>query len=295
MSVLLRVVVIGGALLGVWRLLVRLQRRPTYPPAAAYVRRVDDENRLLGLETVANLRDVGGYYTESGQRVRRGLLFRGASLAYLSEAEAAKLAELGLKLVCDLRTPQEIAAAPDRVPPGARYWHLPILQLENRWREAARMVLIPNYLDSLTRQVYIRIVDHQHAKLAALYREWMLPENLPALVHCSAGKDRTGVAVALLLRVLGVPEEVVLADYSHTNDFFEYIQQLSTDLIDGLKRLGLRREDITGLLIADPANLEALLRHIDAAYGGVEGYFRTALGFNDADLAALRAAFLEVS
>ncbi|XWX05607.1 tyrosine-protein phosphatase (plasmid) [Aggregatilineales bacterium SYSU G02658] len=293
MNVLLRTVVIGGALLGVWRLIVRLQKRPDYPPAASFVTRLDDENRLLGFETVANLRDIGGYRTAHGQRVRRGLVFRGASLAYINEAEAAKLSEMGLRLVCDLRTPEEIAAAPDHVPAGARYWHLPMLQLDNRWREAARMVLIPNYLDTMTRQIYIQMVDNQRQSLAALYREWMQPENLPALVHCSAGKDRTGVAVALLLLVLGVPEEVVLADYSHTNDFYDYIKTLSTDLIAGLKRLGLRQEDITALLIADPANLAATLRHIDAAYGGVEGYFRTALGFNDADLAALRATFLE--
>lgn len=293
MSLLLRVVVIGGALLGVWRLIVRFQKRPAYPPAASYIKRLDDENRLLGFETVANLRDIGGYRTAHGQRVRRGLVFRSASLAYISEAEAARFAEMGLKLVCDLRTPQEIAAAPDHVPSGARYWHLPMLQLENRWREAVRMVLIPNYLDGMTRQIYIQMIDNQRQNLAALYREWMQPENLPALVHCSAGKDRTGVSVALLLLVLGVPEEVVLADYSHTNDFFDYIKTLSTDLIVGLQRLGLRQEDITALLIADPANLEATLRHIDTTYGGVEGYFRTALGFTDADLAALRATFLE--
>lgn len=293
MSLLLRVVVISGALLGIWRLVVRLQKRPTYPPAASYVRRLDDEDRLLGFETVANLRDIGGYVTESGRRVRRGLLFRGASLAYVSEAEAAKLSAMGLKLVCDLRTPHEIELAPDRVPAGAHYWYVPILQLDNRWREAACMVLRPRYLDTLTRRIYINIVDQQQEKLGTLYRAWMHPENLPALVHCSAGKDRTGVVVALLLRVLGTPEEAVLADYSHTNDFYTYIRDLSTDLIAGLKRLGLRQEDITALLIADPANLEATLRHIDAVYGGVEGYFRTALGFNDADLAALRATFLE--
>lgn len=293
MNWLLRVVVITGAVLGVWRLIVRLQKRPDYPPAASYVRRLDGESRLLGLTSVANLRDIGGYVTTDGKRVRRGLVLRGASLANLSDAEAAQLAEMGLKVVCDLRTPQEIALAPDRVPPGAQYWHVPMLQLENRWREAACMVLIPHYLGTLTRQIYINMVDKQRHHLAMLYRAWMQPENLPTLVHCSAGKDRTGVVVALLLRVLGVPEEVVLADYSHTNDFFEYIRELSTDLIAGLRRLGLRQEDITPLLIADPANLEATLRHIDAAYGGVEGYFRTALGFNDADLAALRAAFLE--
>lgn len=290
---MLRMAVVGGALLGVWRLVVRLQKRPTYPDAHTLIRAVEGETRLLPFETIANLRDAGGYATVDGRHVRRGLLYRAASLAYVSDADMAQLATLGLRLVCDLRTPQEMAAAPDRLPQGARHWHVPMLQMNNRYAEAARMVMNPRYLDGLTRQIYITLVEQQAESFAALYREWLQPEVLPALVHCSAGKDRTGITVALLLRVLGVPEAVVLADYSQTNAFYDYILNLSTDLIKSLQRLGLRQSDLVPLLLADPANLEALLRHIDHCYGSVEGYFRAALGFSDAELTALRAVFLE--
>ncbi len=292
MTFFLRLVVILGTVFGVWRMLVRLQKRPDYLPAKDYIRSTDDIQRLLGFESIANLRDIGGYITQDGKIVKSGLVYRGASLAYVSDAEAQKLADLGIKLVCDLRTHEEISAAPDKVPDGATYWHLPVLQLNNRWQEAVRMVTIPHYLDGMTKQIYTNMVDHQTDLLAQLFRKWSAAESLPALVHCSAGKDRTGVSVALLLRVLGVTEEAVLADYSQTNTFFEYIQTLSTDLIAALRRLGLRQQDILPLLLANPDNLEFLLRHIDQKYGSVEGYFETALRFTAQDIARLRETFL---
>lgn len=292
MSRFTRVIVILGAVLGVWRLLIRFQKRPVYLPPADYIQHVDNVERLLGYQTVANLRDIGGYRTADGHTVRSGLLLRGASLAGVDDTELAKLAALPLRLVCDLRTPLEISAAPDRLPASARYWHLPMLQINNRWLEAARMVLVPHYLDGMLRQIYIDMIDGQTEHLGQLYRAWMQPANLPALVHCSAGKDRTGVAVALLLRVLGVPEAAVLADYSQSNRAYDYIQNLSTDVIVSLQRLGLRRSDIVALLLANPINLAAALHHTDETYGSVEGYFRTALGFSEAELTTLRNVFL---
>jgi protein-tyrosine phosphatase len=292
MGLLLRSLIIGGTLIGAWRLVVRLQTRPTYPPAGTYIHYVDAVDRSLGFASVANLRDIGGYRTADGRTVRMGRLYRAASLAYVSDEEQARLAALGIRLVCDLRSEHEIAGAPDKTPPGAEYWHLPMLQVADRWREAARMIFVPHYLDSLLVRVYIQMIDHQHERLASIYRRLGQPEALPALVHCTAGKDRTGVTVALLLRFLGVPREAVLADYSQTNHAYDYIQNLSTDLIRSLERLGLRRQDIMPLLLANPATLAAALDHVEARYGSVDAYFSDALRLAPAEIDALRSQFL---
>ncbi len=292
MGILLRSLIIGGTLIGAWRAVVRLQKRPTYPPAGTYIQHVDAVERSLGFASVANLRDIGGYRTEDGHTVRMGRLYRGASLAHITDEEQARLAALGIKLVCDLRSEHEIAAAPDKTPPGAEYWHLPMLQVTDRWREAARMILAPQYLSTLLVRVYTQMIDHQHERLASIYRRLGQAEYLPALVHCTAGKDRTGVTVALLLRFLGVPKEAVLADYSQTNLAYDDIQNLSTDLIASLRRLGLRQQDITPLLLADPANMASALDHLDARYGSVAAYFSDALRLSQDEMEALRAQFL---
>lgn len=288
---LLQTTLLGGVALGAWRLYV-VSQKVAYQPADAYTTRPDAVERLLGFASVGNLRDIGGYITANGRTVLAQRLYRGASLAYLTETELARFAALGVSCVFDLRTADEIARAPDQLPDAVRYWHLPMLQVGNRWLELGRMLLVPRHLDKLTTLIYIRMLDGQRDNLAQFYRYLLDAARLPVMVHCSAGKDRTGVVVALLLLLLGVPENIVLADYSLTNDAYDYIQTLSTDLIASLKRLGFRDDDITPLLIADPQNLKRALAHLTQHYGGIEAYFRTGLGFSDADIAQLRANFL---
>lgn len=288
---LLQIGLLSVAGLAAWRAWVVTQKS-TARDAAHYTTRPDDLVRLLGFESVGNLRDIGGYVTTDGQTVARHQLYRGASLAYLTDAELARFSDLGVSCVFDLRTDDEIAAAPDRLPEGVRYWHLPMLQIGSRWAELARMLLVPRYLDKLTGLIYLRMLDNQHERLAQLYRYLLDESRLPVLVHCSAGKDRTGVVVALLLLLLGVPEKTVLADYSLTNDSYDYISRMSTDLIASLKRMGFQAGDIAPLLIADPANLQKALDHLRARYGTVENYFRQALGFTTEEIARLRGNFL---
>jgi protein-tyrosine phosphatase len=113
------------------------------------------------------------------------------------------------------------------------------------------------------------------------------------LIHCSAGKDRTGVAVALLLRLLGVPEQTVIEDYSLSNLYYEYFRDITAQIIRQLSYFGISEAEMSPLLMANPATMTAALRHIDAKYGSIEAYLTTAAGLDAAALKRIRANMLE--
>jgi protein-tyrosine phosphatase len=290
--IVLRLLIPMVAIIAIWRWYIIKTTRPT-PNAKDLIVHSDANDRLVGLTSVANLRDIGGYHGQGGRLVKYKMLYRSASLAYVSDKEIPALENLNLKLICDLRTPQEVSIAPDKVPQGARYWHLPMLQVGNRWLELMKMYFVPNYLSNLITMTYIRMLKHQTNELAQIFRQLTLRENLPTLVHCSAGKDRTGITVALLLGLLGVSEKDILADYSQTNYFFDYIKGVSSHLLDNLGRVGIAEESLIPLLLADQQNLKTALDQMLKEYGSYENYFLLALNLDRAEIDALKHNFLE--
>lgn len=293
MTYLFRLLIIVGSLVGAWRILVRLQKRPPNPSPQSLIQHTDATERVLGFTSIGNLRDIGGYRTQDGKLVRRNRLYRSAALAYISDKEAEKFEKLGIKLVCDLRSPEEISVAPDKVPHGADYWQISMLQLNNPWSEVSKMLFVPHYMTMLTAQIYKQLLTQQTQNFADIFRRLADGNSLPTLVHCTAGKDRTGVTVALLLLFLGVSEKDVLADYSQTNHFYDYIHSVSADLIKRLGRIGLRQEDVIPLLLADPQNLKTALDDLMNTYGSIENYFLRGLKLEPDVLERLREAFLE--
>ena len=134
--------------------------------------------------------------------------------------------------------------------------------------------------------MYTRTIIDGNAKLyGGLLRRLSEPDNLPTLIHCTAGKDRTGVAVALLLLLLGVPDEVVVADYSLSNLYFDTFFEYGKRVAHSLRWFGVRAEDLSPLFMANPETLRTTITHIRAKYGSVEGYLRDAAGLDDATMA----------
>jgi protein-tyrosine phosphatase len=258
--------------------------------------------RTVPLEGQRNFRDLGGYRTADGRhQVRWGMLYRSGSLARLTEKDYALLAPLGITSVIDFRSTAERASEPT----DWRAGEPEILSKAYTSKgEAALMGAMqgPDASQAKVREAMIGFYHQMPEQYADQYSEVfhrLAAHKSPLLFHCTAGKDRTGLASALVLSVLGVPRDKVIEDYVLTEkagdfrgaaasapppagdkDPYAYMRNTKSDLIAPLMR-------------ADPAYLEAALAQITKDYGSVEAFVRKRLGVSAAELATIRARLLE--
>lgn len=251
------------------------------------LRQPDPAERSVDLDGSFNARDAAGLATTDGCRFVRGRLLRSGSLGGLTDDGRARLRSLGVTTVLDLRTDAERSAAPDAlVGSGATAVPVPMLA-----GAVASMTDVPA-LDDL----YCRLLDDEPTAVADAVRVVAHAGTEGVLVHCSAGKDRTGVVVALLLTVLGVPTATVLDDYAATETFLpdsfgQAAQELVAQLADSGEHLDGDR--VLELATRSPrAAMERALQHLQETHGGAEAYLRSA-GLADADLGALRHRMLD--
>ncbi|EME23183.1 tyrosine-protein phosphatase [Rhodococcus triatomae] len=251
-----------------------------------------------------NLRDVGGWPTESGGLVRRGLLYRSVEVTHLDDSGTAAFEALGVTTVFDLRTEAERTAQPDRLPPGVTHVVADVLAdaIDEFGAHALQavvtdpMTLAPLLADGRARTAlansYRDIVGSPGARSA--YRRFFTDladtRFRPALVHCTTGKDRTGWAAAALLTLLGVGSADVMHDYLLTND--ELLPAL-TPLLEKFSAAGGDPAQLTEVLGVRREYLEVGLDEMTRRYGDVEGYFRDGLGIGDDTVRALTDAFVE--
>lgn len=255
--------------------------------------------RHVVLEGAHNFRDLGGYATEDGHTVRWGLFFRSDDLSELTDADLEKLHALGVRLVCDFRSAEERAEEPDRLPsegPPA-ILELPILD-ESFSPAAFREKITSGELgDTDLRQMMIeanRLFATRYApRYAEMFERLVQPGQLPALVHCTAGKDRTGFAAAVVLRTLGVPEETVYEDFLLTNHYTAAQIERTLWIIRVVSLFRTDPERVRPVLGVERAYLEAAFDEIEKNYGGFDAYRREALGLDDAETAAFRQLALE--
>ena len=181
------------------------------------------ENRIIDLEGVRNFRDFGGYVTLSGEKVRQGQLFRSAHFAEATDGDIARISALGVKIVCDLRRPEERKAQACRWPDADCETRL-LASDEGGLDEAPHLAFLrsgdlsPAAVMAFMRGLYAEIpFDARYVALFKAFFRNLAEGEGPALVHCAAGKDRTGILCALTLIALDVSEEIVFADYELTN------------------------------------------------------------------------------
>lgn len=252
------------------------------------------EKRLISLPGAFNVRDIGGYTTTDGQTVRWGQVYRSGTLSNLTDDGLARLTELGIRTICDLRTTHEVETIPARLPETIRYEHIPLHeQGEGRGRVLWTVTLRPHRISDLIIYGYITLMLEKRAHLLAdLLRRIADPANRPILLHCTAGKDRTGLTIALLLSLLGVPDAAILADFSLSNLFFDEVRQTIQKDAERLAVFGIRSGNLWPLLVADPETLRVALAYVRRQYGSVEGYVRGRGGLSDTTLQQLRAELL---
>jgi protein-tyrosine phosphatase len=231
--------------------------------------------RHLPLSGTFNVRDAGGYRTASGGEMRTGLLIRADALGRLDDAGRAALAELRIRTVIDLREDAERDITPDAL-------------------DGLDAVLVANPLFAGRRPevgnlaaVYEMLVDQCGDTITAAVRRLAAPGALPAMVHCTAGKDRTGVVVALAHAIAGVSDEDICADYAQTSRY------LSADFLVAIGR-GTAGSGMTDELLAmatacPPELILDTLDRIRARSGSIEAYLLSH-GASADELAALRSA-----
>lgn len=263
------------------------------------------ESRLPAAEiaSVPNLRDVGGYATCDGGRVRKGLLYRSEQLGHVAGADMPELAGLGLKKIYDLRTAAERAALPDEVPAGAQDVVEDVLadakgaapaQLLQLLADPpkANIMLGGGKIVQVFEQSYREFISLPSARMgfAQMFGELADAANLPALFHCTTGKDRTGWAAAALLTLCGVSDESVVEDYLRSNDFIMPEYQA---MIDKYVGLGVEKDILLAILGVRREYLEAAFAAMRAEFGGITDYFAKGLGIDQAIQQVLRAHLVE--
>ena len=257
------------------------------------------KRRHVELDGAQNFRDLGGYATADGHHVRWGLLYRSDNLAKLSDADLAKIHRLGIKLVCDFRSAQEKAEEPDRLPaeePPA-VAELPIFDESFSPAEFKKRLTSGDLGNLDLRQALTdanRLFATRFAgQYAAMFERITQPANLPAVVHCTAGKDRAGFASAVILRTLGVPEETVYDDFLLTNFYTAKKIERTLWTIRLFSLFRVDPEQVRPVLSVERGYLAAAFEEIEKRYGSFDAYRREALGMDDAKTAAFRQLALE--
>lgn len=239
--------------------------------------RPEEGRRHLALAGSYNIRDLGGYPTAGGGRTRWRALLRADSLHGLDADGQAALLAYGVGSIIDLRRPDERARQPNVFAASAalRYTGIPLLP--------ASAAAAPEPIPDLA-ALYRMLLDRAQGQLRAVLAAVAEAEG-GVLVHCTAGKDRTGVVAALLLALAGVPDAVIVEDYTLTGG---YIAPLLARLRAEAAHAGYDAAQFERMLEARPEAMAAMLAYLAERYGGAEAY-ATAIGLSPREIEALRA------
>jgi protein-tyrosine phosphatase len=256
--------------------------------------------RVLPLKGSRNLRDLGGYRTEDGRRVRWRRLYRSGVMSYLTESDRAYLSGLGIRTICDMRTLYERQREPNAwQADGVIHVHWDydpervnlrgLLNRENFNADDARAAML---------HLYRSIPAAFCEQYAEIFRK-LSQNELPMIFNCSAGKDRTGVAAALILTSLGVPPDQVIADFVLTDTAVDLEKALfqhrngSIGMGNAAYLASVDHSCREPLLKAHPDYLLAALDQIVRDHGSITSYLRSQLGVTNDMLRRVRGFLLE--
>ncbi|MBR0776064.1 tyrosine-protein phosphatase [Bradyrhizobium diazoefficiens] len=240
--------------------------------------------RHLSLQGASNFRDLGGYPTADGRLTRWRHIFRSNHLGQLTAADVETVRALGVRSAFDFRGVEERASGVCVVDEITVH-SLPIeptVVAALRAELVAGRLTAPVALD-IMRESYRNYVRHNTDSFRTLFGH-LLEDHAPLVIHCTAGKDRTGFASALILHALGVPDEVISEDYLLTNQFYRRDPSAATDL----------PEDVRNAIgSVETSYLGAAYEAVGREYGDLETYLRDGLRLGTAERTALKARYLQ--
>ena len=264
--------------------------------------------RLLPLEGGRNFRDLGGYETSDGRRVKWGRVFRSGVMHELTDADYDYLKQLGIRTVCDYRTAEERTNEPTDWRAGAiDYQFFPDPASSENPAENPMFAALMNP-DSTPDDVqagmaaqYSDIAYEQAPAYTAMFDE-LAKGNIPLAFNCSAGKDRAGTSAALILTALGVPREQVVHDYSLSDDYVDYMaafmnEEARKEAEEGNSPYAflfeLPDDKVAPLMASHPEYIEATFADLEAEHGSVMAFIQNELDVTDDELVSIRAQLLE--
>ena len=255
---------------------------------------------MLELEEGINFRELGGYLTEDGRKIKWHKLLRCGSMAQLTKNDVDYLDQYGVRYIIDLRSPEESNYSPDKYPDKAQYFQDTVypfsFSLFKNLGIINNMRLGASNMD-FGRQTYLQMLLDPHAQAA--YRKMfnILLENdkegESVVFHCTAGKDRTGVAAFLILSALGVSEKQIVEDYLYTNLFFDnYSSETINDALESESQTEIaQRLNSKTAVIAE--TIEVLPKACQVVSGSVEKFLEEKLGMTKAKIEGLQELYLE--
>lgn len=250
--------------------------------------RIKVASRNVIIPGIQNFRDLGGYSSYITKRTTRwGMLYRSAEMHNLSYIAQQELKNIGIKTIVDLRSPSEIQQ--QQLPDGFNIVHIPIAtgNVEKLLREIRHERLKGDSVYKIVKQINRDLIYKYTKEYRQMFDILLDSENYPIVIHCPSGKERTGIASALVLAVLGVDDDLIMDDYRLSNDYF------SIPSVSDAYHLPVRtQEAITTLFSAREDFLNAAKEEAERRYGDVSTYLEEGIGLSKYDIKRLRNILL---
>lgn len=239
------------------------------------------KTNVIPFEGIRNFRDMGGYETIDGRKVKHGLFFRSAALTGITDSDRNFFETLGIKYIYDYRSESEASSKPnpgfegivyERFPAIPEERSAPVRSMEELSREELVKQLNERELNGLYQSIVIN--NPSYKRLMEVIQD---PDNLAIVHHCAVGKDRTGIGAALILLVLGVPRETVMKDYLLSNEHLKFMADLIKEKVTGT----LMKEELAmvdAMMAAKKEYLEGAFAAVEATYSNFDTYFEEEFG-----------------
>lgn len=264
---------------------------------SAIKREITNKSRLLKIPGVRNFRDLGGYQTLDGRSVKWGQLYRSGDLSRLTSRGLHTLSNFGLYAILDFRSEYEAERRPSQVPVGVQELRLPVMDQANREisqqiRERLKNKEYEGFDPShMILMAYQQFATEFTSAFKTFIHTVLTARGNPVLWHCSAGKDRTGYATAILLRLLGVDLSIIYQDYLLSNQYVKRINRLTIPAI--IARGYKAYKMISPLMSVQQKWLIASFETIKNEWGSFDSYVSDGLALSPSDVQQMRDVLLE--
>ncbi|KAJ7591611.1 protein-tyrosine phosphatase-like protein [Mycena floridula] len=258
----------------------------------SYVNEVLSSWPFVKISGVINVRSLGGYSTVSNTKTRTGYIFRGAELSGITEQGKQELRSLGISKVFDLRSDVELEKYNAPLPSidGVEIQHTPVFKREDYGPEAIakRFQLYASGKTEAFMTLYSQILDNAGPSFGAIMRHIRDKPSEGVLFHCTAGKDRTGVLAAIILKLVGCRDEDIADDYALTRVGREPARALIMARLSQEAMFASNNEAALNMFTCRRETMLAFLALLQERSGGPEGYLKTILGLTDEDLVIIK-------